>query len=272
MKFMAMNIGVITHLANEGDCFAKMSDFGLNVCQLMCWDVSMATREIAENTVRHAGAAGVTISAFWGGLPQPQVWDFKEGPLTLGIVPVKYREERMKVLKKWADFAGWIGTRALVTHCGFIPENLMDPEYDGVVEAIREIASYCERLGIEFWLETGQETPVVLLRTIERVGMSNVGINLDPANLIMYGKGNPVDALDVIGKHVREVHIKDGMYPSNGDELGREVPVGQGKAHFPELIRRLREIGMDGNLIIEREIWGEQQTRDIQAAIAQLKG
>lgn len=265
-----MEIGVITHLANEGDCFAKMREYELKLCQLMCWDASMATPEIADSTLRHAKSAGVKISAFWGGLPAPQEWNFKEGPTTLGIVPLQYREERVSILKRWADFAERVGAKALVTHCGFIPENMTDPEYDGVVATIREIAEYCEGRGLDFWLETGQETPVVLLRTIERVGMSNVGINLDPANLIMYGKANPIDALDVFGAHVREVHIKDGLYPVNGDELGQEVPVGQGKTNFPVFLSRLREIGYRGNLIIEREIWGDQQTRDIQAAIRQL--
>src|SRR5690606_31481717 len=148
-----------------------------------------------------------------------------------------------------ADFAKRIEAPALVTHCGFIPENMTDPNYEGVVEAIREVAQYCESLGLGFWFETGQETPIVLLRTIERVGTSNLGINLDPANLILYGKGNPIDALDVIGSYVRNVHVKDGMYPTNGDSLGKETLVGTGKVQFPALIARLRSIGYDGELI-----------------------
>jgi len=148
---------------------------------------------------------------------------------------------------------------------------MTDPEYQPVVDAIREVAQYCQQRGIGFWFETGQETPVVLLRTIQRVGTDNLGINLDPANLILYGKGNPIDALDVIGRWVRNVHVKDGLYPTDGDHLGYEVPVGQGKVRFPEFLQRLKEIGFDGELIIEREISGEQQIRDIRQAVSDLQ-
>ncbi|WP_409343058.1 sugar phosphate isomerase/epimerase family protein [Paenibacillus sp. MBLB4367] len=173
--------------------------------------------------------------------------------------------------KRWVDFAVRIGAPAIITHCGFIPENMTDPAYPAVVEAIREVAEYCDRLGIGFWFETGQETPIVLLRTIERVGTSNLGINLDPANLILYGKGNPIDALDVIGGYVRNVHVKDGFYPTNGNALGREVRTGLGKVNFPLLIRLLKERGFSGELIIEREVHGEEQERDIRQTVDDLK-
>ena len=190
--------------------------------------------------------------------------------MTLGLVPPEYRAERVASLKRWADFASWIGAPAIITHCGFIPENMTDPNYQPVVDAIRDVAAHCLRLGLGFWFETGQETPVVLLRTIERVGTGNLGINLDPANLILYGKGSPVDALDVIGPYVRNIHVKDGLYPTNGDELGREMPVGQGRVNFPLFIARLSDMGFAGDLIIEREISGEQQIRDIRAAVEYL--
>ena len=117
--------------------------------------------------------------------------------------------------------------------------------------------------GQYFLFETGQETPTTLLRFIENIGTGNVGINLDSANLILYGKANPVDALDVIGKYVRGIHAKDGFYPTNGMELGREVKVGEGKVNFPVFVKKLSEVGFDGSLTIEREISGEQQRIDI---------
>jgi sugar phosphate isomerase/epimerase len=265
-----MKIGVLNSLVNEGDCFRKVRDFGVDVCQLTSWEPNMANPRTAGNVRRHAREANVRISAVWAGLPQPQVWDFQLGPLTLGIVPKAYRKERVAVLKRWADFAASIEVPAIITHCGFIPENMTDPEYPEVVETIREIAEYCAGRGIGFWLETGQETPVVLLRTIERLGMDNIGINLDPANLIMYGKANPVDALDVIGRYVRNVHVKDGLYPTSGDRLGPEVQVGRGKVDFPRFLARLKDIGFSGELIIEREISGAEQDRDIRETIEYL--
>jgi sugar phosphate isomerase/epimerase len=109
-----------------------------------------------------------------------------------------------------------------------------------------------------------------MLRLIHEVGTGNLGVNLDPANLIMYGKGNPVDALDVFGQYVRSVHAKDGCYPTDPYHLGKEVKIGQGKVNFPNLIARLNEVGYRGPLIIEREISGEQQTKDIKEATGYL--
>jgi sugar phosphate isomerase/epimerase len=266
-----MEIGVLNRLRDGGRCFDHVRQFGVGVCQLVSWDVSQATPEVARTVVDESRATDVRVCAMWGGVPGPAVWDFKQGPLTLGLVPEQYRRERIEALKRWADFAEWIGAPAVITHCGFIPENMTDPAYDPVVEAIHEVARYCGERGVGFWFESGQETPVVLLRTIQRIGTGNLGINLDPANLVMYGKGNPIDALDVIGSYVRNVHVKDGLYPTDGDQLGHEVPPGQGKVDFPQFMLRLKEIGYTGELIIEREISGDQQSRDIRRTIGDLQ-
>ena len=131
---------------------------------------------------------------------------------------------------------------------------------------------YCKKLGIGFWFETGQETPVTLLRFIEEVGLDNLGINLDPANLLLYGKGNPIDALHVFGKWVRSIHAKDGCPPTTGTELGPEVKVGTGFVRYPEFIPKLLDCGFTGDLTIEREIRGEQQNKDIRDTIGYLQG
>ena len=103
-----------------------------------------------------------------------------------------------------------------------------------------------------------------------RMPLVAFNVNLDTANLILYGKANPVDALDVFGGYVRGVHAKDGLYPTNGRELGTEVKVGAGKVNFPALLRGLKAHGFDGSLTIEREIEGEEQIRDILEAQAYL--
>lgn len=266
-----MEIGVINGLAKGGKCFDHVSQFGLNVCQLVSWDVSQATDEVADTVVRESKRSKVRVCAMWAGVPGPAIWNFTEGPATLGLVPPEFRWARIEALKKWADFAARIKAPAIITHCGFIPENPNDPTYAGVVVAIRDVAAYCKFKGIEFWFETGQETPVTLLRTIERVGTGNLGINLDPANLILYGKANPIDSLDVFGKYVRNIHVKDGLYPTTGEYLGAEVKVGDGKVRFPEFLKKLKKIGFTGELIIEREIEGDQQTRDIRETVDNLK-
>ncbi len=266
-----MEIGVISGLRHVEKPFEHVRQFGLSVCQLACGKMEFATPEVAEHVAAESVASGVRVCAVWAGMPGPHEWNFTRGPVTLGLVPEAYRQERIAALKKWADFAVRLGAPAIITHCGFIPENMTDPEYDPIVDAIREVAAYCAERGIGFWFETGQETPVVLLRTIERVGTSNLGINLDPANLILYGKANPIDALDVIGRYVTNIHVKDGFYPTDGDHLGREVKVGEGKVRFPEFLRALKGLGYAGELIIEREISGDQQIRDIRETIENLK-
>ena len=142
----------------------------------------------------------------------------------------------------------------------------MCSEFNDVVSAIKIVAEHCKENDQYLLFETGQETPVTLRRTIETVGTGNLGINLDPANLILYGKANPVDALDVFGEFVMGIHAKDGNYPTNGHDLGEEMPLGQGKVNFPALVKKLKEVGYDGALTIEREISGEQQIKDIMMA------
>lgn len=107
--------------------------------------------------------------------------------------------------------------------------------------------------------ETGQETPVTMLRCFEKVGTDNLGVNLDTANLILYGRANPVDALDVFGKYVRNIHAKDGCYPTNGHDLGRETRLGEGKVDFRALFVKLRELGYDSDVTIERELAEDSQ-------------
>jgi len=264
-------IGVIAELHKEDNCFLPVAEMGLPVCQLVNWDETLWTDTMAEKVTSDARKAGVRICALWAGVPGPRVWNFREGPTTLGLVPPQFRAMRVASLKKAAQFAHQIGVSAIITHVGFIPENMADPQFSATVDAVREVAVTCRSLGIEFWFETGQETPITLLRAIDSVGTDNLGINLDPANLILYGKGNPIDALDVFGSYVRNIHAKDGFYPTDPFELGREVKVGEGKVRYPEFVRRLKEIGFSGEFIIEREISGPQQKEDIRETVDYLK-
>ena len=266
-----MKVGVLVHLRGDADStLKKVVDIGLDNCQLACWDHSRMTDKTAQEILAAASKYGVEISAFWCGWSGPQVWDFNSGPITLGIVPEKYRAMRCQELKNGADFAAKLGIKNVITHLGFIPENPCSNEFPGVVEAVKDIALHLKKNGQNFLFETGQETPITLKRLIERVNTGNLGLNLDPANLLLYGKANPVDALDVFGSYVMGVHAKDGNYPTTGDFLGREVRIGEGRVNFPALLAKLHEVGYDGPLTIEREISGEQQIIDIKKSIAYL--
>jgi len=266
-----MEVGVLTSLGKDNDPFAHVAEFGLKTCQLGNWNPAIWTNTRAKEIKSLAARAGVDIAAVWAGYTGPKVWDFIQGPSTLGLVPTRYRKTRTAQLKKAADFAAAAGAPGIITHAGFIPENPDDRLYGPTIAALREVAAHCKKRGIGFWFETGQETPVTLLRTIQDIGLANLGINLDTANCVLYGKANPVDSLDVFGRYVKNLHAKDGLYPTDGRSLGKEVPIGKGKVDWPKLIRRLRELRFTGPFIIEREISGPQQARDIRKAVTYLR-
>jgi L-ribulose-5-phosphate 3-epimerase len=258
-----MPIGVIVSLDSVlSHGIAELRALGLETCQLNCWNAELFTVENAAK-VKEALGDQVTIASLWAGWPGPRVWNFVDGPLTLGLVPAAYRAERIVALKRGADFASLLGLSDVTTHMGFIPENPATTEYREVVNAVREVAAYCKDKGLFFNFETGQETPTTLMRIIADVGLDNMGINLDPANLLLYGKANPLDATDIFQGLIRGVHVKDGFYPTDGKQLGREVAVGEGLVNFPVLLEKLAQYAFKGALIIEREIRGPQQTADI---------
>src|ERR1700692_2394805 len=205
------------------------------------------------------------------GGPGKEEWDFYNGPLTIGLVPRETRAARIAHIKKASDFAKRCGIQAVQTHCGFIPENPNDPLYKETSTAMREVAAYCKSNGQNFRYETGQETPITLVRAIQEVDLDNQGVNFDLANLILYGKANPVDAIELLGPYVQGIHAKDGLFPTDPKNLGKEVPIGKGKVDFPRIITRLKELNYRGAVTIEREISGAQQVEDVRAAIAYLE-
>ncbi len=260
-----MNVGIIIRHCDEGlrHVFETAAKNGFHHGQLVSWDPALWTDEMASRIPALQREFDIELTAFWCGWAGPKFWNFTEGPETLGIVPVAYRAARVQNLIDGAAFARRLGIKDVVTHMGFIPENMTDPNYSGVRAAVMAVARDLKRNGQNLLFETGQETPVVLLRLFEEIATGNLYVNLDPANFILYGKANPVDALDMLGDYVRGVHAKDGFYPTNGRELGHEVKVGTGKVNFPALLKELKKHGYDGSLTIEREIEGEQQTKDI---------
>ena len=267
---MNSRIGVVAPLVEGGVTLKKVKEFGLRRAEVVCWAQAMLTTQNAEALRREIETADIRVSSFWAGWPGPKVWNFVDGPSTLGIVPALYRRERMDALKKAGDFAQNAGISAVVTHLGFIPENPANELFTEVVSCVREVADYLGERNVEFWFESGQETPVTMLRLLRQTGNDNLGLNLDPANLILYGKASPVDSLDVFGKYVRSVHAKDGLYPTEPMSLGAEVRIGDGSVHFPKLIKKLNGGGYMGPYIIEREITGPQQEKDIRYAVDYL--
>jgi L-ribulose-5-phosphate 3-epimerase len=263
---LGVTIGVVGK-STPDEAIAKVHAFGLPTCQV---HVGMAPPGLAGPLKDALAKYQVEATAVMTLGPGRMVWDFYDGPRTIGIVPPATRAARTDALKRASDLGKTCGIRAVHTHCGFIPENPNDSLYSETVAAIKDVASHCKANGQTFLMETGQESPITLLRAIEDTQLDNIGVNLDTANLILYGKGEPVGALDVIGKYVRGLHAKDGLYPTDPKKLGQEVPIGQGRVNFPEVIRKLHQLAYTGPITIERETSGAQQEADIRASITFL--
>ena len=270
------SIGIIQNLTHffddkEKELLEQMVEVGLETVQIQVWNWDLATEQNAEKLLAMLDGK-LRVTSVWGGWSGPAVWNFIEGPTTLGLLPKACRAQRLQDLKKDADFAQLLGVHDMATHVGFVPEQPCDPVYAELVDAVKEIADYCGERGLHFNFETGQETPTALMRLLNDVDRENVGINLDPANLILYGKANPVDALDFYGSKIRGVHVKDGNYPKgNFRELGEEKQVGEGSVNFPIFLPKLLKGGYQGDLYIEREINGEERAADIKKTIKYLK-
>ena len=264
-----LRLGLIIGVGKDPDAsMAKVHDLGLPTCQAF---VDEFEPGLAETLRRALDKHGIEATSLVVGGPGKEVWDFYQGPLTIGLVPRETRAARIAHIKKASDFAKRCGIPAVQTHCGFIPENPNDEVYRETVRAMREVAAYCKGNGQNFRYETGQETPITLVRAIQDVGMDNQGVNFDLADLILYGKANPVDAIELLGPYVQGIHAKDGLWPTNPKELGEEVPIGKGKVDFPRIIARLKDLNYRGAVTIEREISGAQQMEDVRAAKAYLE-
>ena len=265
-KVKSMALGLMIRPAPDPEAaIARVRDLGMSNCFLsLDGYIGKFSRPLAQQLNALLAKYDVTATSVEVVGPGRLVWNFLDGPSTIGLVPPSTRAARIDALKQTSDFAKMLGVPRVQTHCGFIPENPRDPLYPQVVVAIREVARHCASNEQDFLMETGQETPTTLSRAIMDVDQPNLGVGLDTANLILYGKANPVDAVGILGKHVKSVHAKDGRWPTDPMELGQEVPIGEGCVDFAKVLAGLRKCGYTGAITIEREISGPQQIADVK--------
>ena len=265
----ARRLGLILGVEPDPDAaMATLKSLGIPTCQVYLNKFEPA---FAARMRKSLDRANIEATSLVVGGPGKESWDFYDGPLTIGLIPRETRAARIAHIKAASDFAVRCDIPAVQTHAGFIPENPNDPVYKEAIVALREVVEYCARYRQNFRYETGQETPITLVRAMRDVGLDNQGVNFDLANLILYGKANPLDAIEVLAPYIQGIHAKDGLWPTNPKLLGEEVPIGKGKVDFPRIIQRLKDIHYQGAVTIEREISGPQQLQDVHAAADYLR-
>jgi sugar phosphate isomerase/epimerase len=233
---------------------------------------SRSPERIAEFAERLA-EFGLTVTCVFAGFEGESYADIPTVQRTVGLVPPATRVERTTELLEIADFARALGVDVVGVHLGFVPHDRADPTYEEVLAVTRQVCDHCASQGQALHLETGQEPADVLLGFLQEVDRPNLFVNFDPANMILYGCGEPIPALERLGAHVRSVHCKDAKWSDQPRETwGQEMPLGAGDVGMEAFLRTLDKIGYTGPLTIEREIPQEpdRQKAEIGAAVELL--
>jgi sugar phosphate isomerase/epimerase len=189
---------------------------------------------------------------------------------TGGLVPDGTWEQNWKNIQASAEIAKAMGLQLISFHAGFLPHEEKDPAYGRLRDRIQRVAELFAAKGIDLAFETGQETAGALKEFLEKLGSSNVGVNFDPANMILYDKGNPIEALRTLGPWLKQCHIKDARKTRQPGSWGDEVVVGTGEVDWPAFLKTLADLSYEGSCCIEREA-GNQRVQDIRAARDFLK-
>lgn len=272
----AWPIGVFASIdAGLGVKLEVAQQLGVPTIQLHAPHRATRTKENAQQFLARLRDMGITLTCVFGGFEGESYADIPTVERTVGLVPPATRAARVQEMKEIADFSKLLQCNAVALHLGFVPHDTKLPLYGEVLTLTRDLCDYCGRNGQTLHLETGQETADSLLQFIQDVARDNLYINFDPANMILYGTGEPIAALKQVGKYVRSVHCKDGKWAARpGQEWGQEVPLGAGDVNIERYLRTLLEIGYTGPLTIEREIpqEPERQKSEIGHAVQLLTG
>ncbi|MCG6155207.1 sugar phosphate isomerase/epimerase family protein [Rubinisphaera margarita] len=237
---------------------------------------NMRSEEQARDFLARCTDAGVTVTCVFCGFEGESYADIETTARTVGLVPEATRQERVLDARKIAEFARHLGCDTLGMHIGFVPEDRNSESYRDLLAVTQALLDELAEHGQKMHLETGQETASHLLQFFNDVNRDNLFINFDPANMILYGTGDPIEALKQVGPHVRSVHCKDAVWApedQRGTSWGREVALGQGDVDIKKYLETLKEIGYKGPLTIERELSSDrlQQKKDVGQAVELLE-
>ncbi|MFH1301882.1 MAG: sugar phosphate isomerase/epimerase family protein, partial [Planctomycetota bacterium] len=220
-------------------------------------------------------AAGIKITCVFGGFDGESYADIPTTKKTVGLVPAETRAARFEEMKEISDFARLLGCDTVALHIGFVPEDRDSEDYKELVKVTQKLLDHVKVNSQTLNLETGQESADHLLDFISDVGRDNLKINFDPANMILYGTGDPIAALQRVGHLVASVHCKDATWApedKRGIAWGAETPLGEGDVGMATYLRTLNDIEYTGPLTIEREIPEDRdkQKADIGKAVSLL--
>ena len=270
-------IGVFTSVdAGLGVHLDVAQELGIPTVQVHAPHRETRNLAAADKFLSQCKSAGITVTCVFGGFEGESYADIATTARTVGLVPELTRTARSQEMKEISDFTKLLGCDTVGMHIGFVPSETAADSYQGLLKVTRELLDHIAKNGQKMHLETGQETAEHLLAFIDHVDRTNLFINFDPANMILYGTGNPIEALKKVGHLVRSVHCKDAKWaPENvrGTGWGSEVALGEGDVGMEDYLRTLKSIGYQGPLTIEREIANDRdrQKRDIGTAAALLQ-
>jgi sugar phosphate isomerase/epimerase len=273
MNIASHDIGVCSWSLQPKDTaqlVAGVKELGLSHVQLALGPLLMLDDKRKHFELGQLRAAGVKLTAGMIAFPGEDYSSIDAIRRTGGYVPDDQWELRRRLSEQAAVLGAELGLKAVTTHVGFVPPK-GQTGYDKMLGRVRDVARDFGGHGIELGMETGQESAAELLEFLHDLDTPNVFVNFDPANMILYGAGDPVDAIRTLGRHIRHVHVKDGTTSAKpGEAWGEEVPFGTGDVGPQRFLAALHRIDYRGPLVIEREA-GNQRMADVKTAIETLR-
>ena len=270
-------LGVFTSIdAGFGVPLSTAAELGVPSVHVHAPHAETRSDESADEFLADCQAAGVTVTCVFCGFGGETYESIAKTAETIGLVPRDSRPARAAEAREMAAWAARLGCPVVGMHIGFVPERGGE-DYRDLVAVTQGLLDDLAKAGQRLHLETGQETAAHLIDFFEDVGRDNLGVNFDPANMILYGTGDPIEAVRALGGRVGSVHCKDAVAADEavrGVEWGREVAIGTGEVDFRAYFEALKSFGYDGPLTIERELSEDpvQQKADIAGAVEYLRG
>ncbi|MBI1336273.1 MAG: TIM barrel protein [Phycisphaera sp.] len=257
-----------THPRSPADLAGRMKELGLKKVQLALHGVynDPATWGSVKSQLADEG---MTIVSGMFGTKGENYKSLETIRTTGGFVPDEHWQANLETTRKTAASARALGLTMVSTHAGFIPDSTSDALFPKMVQRLREVADIFREHQLDLIFETGQETADALWQFLDLLDRANVGINFDPANMILYDKGDPIAALKKLMPRVKQVHIKDAVRTTTPGTWGKEVAIGDGEVDWKAFLQTLAEHNFRGNLVIEREA-GADRVGDVRKAVERL--